>query len=91
LGCGEGGNALLLARKGFDVVAIDILKPSITKLKGHAAAEGLKIEAITGDIETYLNVCKEFDVIFGINILQFINSKKISTVIKSIKQKTAPG
>ncbi len=91
LGCGEGGNALLLAKNGFDVVAIDIKKPSITKLKASAAEEGLKIEAIAGDIETYLQNCKEFDVIFGINILQFINSKKVSSVIKNIKRKTVAG
>lgn len=90
LGCGEWANALFLARKGFDVVAIDILKPSIDKLKENAEKEGLKIEAIVGNIETYLKGCKEFDAIFGINVLQFVKSKIIFTVITDIKRKTAP-
>jgi tellurite methyltransferase len=90
LGCGEGGNALFLARKGFDVVAIDIKKEGVEKLKAQATLENLKIETLVEDVDSYLKKCKEFDVIFGINILQFIPSHKINTVIKTIKRKTRP-
>lgn len=88
LGCGEGKNSFYLAKKGFDVTCVDISKEGIKKLQNFAKKEKLKIKAYVSDAELYLNSCEEFDAIFCINILQFINQKNILSVIDKIKSKT---
>lgn len=90
LGCGEGKNSFFLAKNGFDVTAIDISDVGIKKLKEFVKKEKLKIKADVSDIKSYLNDCGEFDAIFGINILQFIDSKNIFSIIDKIKSKTKP-
>ncbi|NOY15198.1 MAG: methyltransferase domain-containing protein [bacterium] len=90
LGCGEGRNSLFLAGKGFDLTAIDIAEEGIKKLKKFAKKENLNINAYVSDVKSYLKNCQEFDAIFGINVLQFIDQNNIFSVIKKTQSKTKP-
>ncbi len=88
LGCGEGKNSFFLAKKGFEVTAVDISEGGIKKLKEFARKEKLKIKTDVSDIKSFLNDCDRFDAIFCMNILQFIDKKNIFSIIKKIKLKT---
>ena len=50
---GEGRNALFLARKGFQVTAVDFSEVGIQKIKENAQKEGLKIEAVVADLKDF--------------------------------------
>ncbi|MER7395163.1 class I SAM-dependent methyltransferase [Streptomyces sp. NPDC000151] len=41
LGCGEGGDAIWLARQGWRVTAVDVSRVALDRAAGHAAAEGV--------------------------------------------------
>ncbi|WP_377268010.1 SAM-dependent methyltransferase [Peterkaempfera sp. SMS 1(5)a] len=41
LGCGEGADAIWLARQGWRVTAVDISRTALDRAAGHAAAEGV--------------------------------------------------
>ncbi|MBF9066746.1 class I SAM-dependent methyltransferase [Streptacidiphilus fuscans] len=41
LGCGEGGDAIHLARRGWTVTAVDISQAALDRAAAHAAAEGV--------------------------------------------------
>jgi len=90
LGCGEGKDSFYLAKKGFNVTSVDISEVFINKLKDFAKKENLKIKADVSNANNFLDNCEEFDAIFCINILQFIDRKNIFSIIDKIKSKTKP-
>lgn len=53
VGCGQGRDALFIARKGHRVVGMDISDNGIRDLKDAAAQENLPIEGIVADIVNY--------------------------------------
>ncbi|MFP5218926.1 MAG: class I SAM-dependent methyltransferase [Actinomycetes bacterium] len=44
LGCGEGGDALWLAERGWDVVAVDISRTALDRAEAEAARRGLTVD-----------------------------------------------
>src|SRR3972149_10873265 len=53
IGAGQGRSTLPLARKGFDVTCIDTAQTGIEQILSVARAEGLSINAVTGDIRKF--------------------------------------
>lgn len=49
-GCGRGHDALLLAERGFDVVAVDFADTAISHVRSEATRRGLAIDARQADI-----------------------------------------
>lgn len=62
LGEGEGRNAIFLARRGFDVTAIDASDVGLDKLKQRAKEENLEIKTICMDLNHWEDDSK-YDVI----------------------------
>jgi len=62
VGCGQGRDALFIARQGHHVVGVDISPNGIRDLNDAAHNEGLAIEGIVADIATYDPV-GDFDVV----------------------------
>lgn len=54
LGCGEGGDAIWLARRGWQVTAVDVSSTALGRLSARAEAEGVedRIQAIRVDLAT---------------------------------------
>ena len=53
IGCGTGGNAVWLAKKGWQVTAVDIPAVAIEKGKRLAAEHGVNIEFVVAEAATY--------------------------------------
>lgn len=62
VGCGQGRDAVMVARKGHSVVGVDISPNGIRDLMSVAEAENLRIEGVVGDIASYVPAGM-FDVI----------------------------
>lgn len=91
LGCGEGQNAVYLAKKGFLVTAVDVSRVGIEKLNVIAKNKKLNIKTDIVDAVDFVQNASCFDVIICANILQFISSDKIGHFIEKVKDKTKPG
>lgn len=50
IGCGTGGHALPLARRGFDVIGVDRSEAMLAEARRKAAAEGLAVDLRQGDL-----------------------------------------
>ena len=50
LACGQGGNALLLAKAGLEVQAWDVSPVAIEQLQNNANSKGLKVDAQVRDV-----------------------------------------
>lgn len=86
LGCGIGGLALDLAKKGFDITCVDISKTAIKRIDEEARKRGVEVNAICSDLEDY-NIKEEYDIILILGVLQFLGDKG-EKYIKKIQNQT---
>ncbi len=63
LACGLGGNARLLAARGLETSAWDLSPVAIDRLRAHASAEDLPIQARVRDVQAEPPEADTFDVI----------------------------
>lgn len=67
---GEGRNAVYLAKKGFQVEAVDISVVGLRKAKKLAAENGVKIQTVNADLNKYHIKPGAYTTILNINYLQ---------------------
>ena len=92
LGCGQGTDSIYLAKKGYEVVAVDFSKVAIKQLKKKISEQGYKkVAAIKADLIKYPIHKNKFDVIYAHNILQFLPKEEtikfIEKMIQGLKKK----
>jgi len=63
LACGLGGNAIFLARQGFDTEAWDYAPAAVESVQQTAQKEGLPLTGVVRDVEQDAPAAASFDVI----------------------------
>jgi SAM-dependent methyltransferase len=66
LGCGGGRHSLDLARRGLNVVGLDTAASVLAHARASAAAEGLKVELVHGDMRAIADSAR-FDAVLLMN------------------------
>ena len=66
---GTGRHSLMLARAGFNVVAIDYAEPALRTLQSIARAEGLPVWPLVADLSAFPLPRGRFDTILHLNFL----------------------
>lgn len=92
LGCGTGGHALILAKRGYSILGIDRSGEMLNIAKRKAQNAGLEIEFKQGDI-TDISLNNKFDSViamFAVMSYQTTN-KAIASVCKVAKEHLNPG
>lgn len=90
VGCGEGQNALYLARKGYDVDAFDLSEHAIEKLKYRCEAEGVQLNSFCADLTKY-NFKQNYDLIISFGTLHFVSKNDWKSFIDKAKKHTNVG
>lgn len=80
---GEGRNAVYLAKKGFDVVGVDISKVALRKAKRLAKKAGVGLTFINKDLNQYQIDPGTYEVIVNIDYLQRSLFEPIKKGLKS--------
>jgi len=70
LACGRGRHTLLLARRGFHVIAVDYARPALAALASRARNEGLAIDAVVADVTEWPLPSSCFDVVLVVDFLE---------------------
>lgn len=83
VGCGQGRDALFIARRGHSVTAVDISPSGIDDLRRDAAAEGLAIKTEVVDIRDFKSRCR-FDVILIDRTLHMLEVEDRSKVFEKL-------
>lgn len=68
LGAGEGRNSLWLARRGWEVTAVDGSGVALERVRTGAAAEGLRVTTVQSDIGEFLGGAGGFELVVIANI-----------------------
>jgi SAM-dependent methyltransferase len=63
VGCGEGADAIWLARRGWTVTAIDISDVALSRAREAAEAEGVDVEWLCGDALAAPLTARSFDLL----------------------------
>jgi SAM-dependent methyltransferase len=70
LAAGEGRNAVFLAARGLEVIAVDFSIHALKKCLQCARDDGLRVAGIVADLERFVIPSQAFDCIININYLQ---------------------
>lgn len=71
-GCGEGVLSVLIAEKGFNIVAMDISEPNVKAARKISDARHLRTEFIIGDGENLPFKDKSFDLVVAPHVLEHL-------------------
>jgi len=83
LACGRAGNAIFLARKGFEVDAMDISPVVLEQVQAFANQQELAINCVERDVETQgLTDQKKYDVIV---VSYFLSRDLFPQIINALK------
>jgi SAM-dependent methyltransferase len=65
VGCGEGGDVLWLAGRGWQVTGLDWSQVALTRAAEHAAAAGLtdRVEWVQGDVDSWTPPTAAYDLV----------------------------
>ncbi|OGP65812.1 MAG: hypothetical protein A3K22_05110 [Deltaproteobacteria bacterium RBG_16_42_7] len=70
IACGEGRNAIFLAKNGYDVDAVDSSGVAIERGIATAAKDNVKVNFVQADLEQYQIPAESYDLIINFNYLQ---------------------
>lgn len=91
LGCGQGRDALPIARRGHAVVGVDIAPTGIAQMVAAATAEALPITGIVADVATY-QPDGRFDAVLLDRVLHMLPEPAARTaVLDTIRPHVRPG
>lgn len=90
IGCGEGKDAVFLARNGYDVVAFDLSEQGISKAKELAGNFGVKVDFFKANVKDY-RLETDFDIIFSSGVFHYISKGLREDIVDNLKEHTANG
>ena len=89
LACGEGRNALWLARQGWRVTAVDFSDVALDKGRERAAKDGLELEWVAADLTAYVPEAGGFELV----VIAYLHllPHDLETVLRRAAEALAPG
>lgn len=90
IGCGEGKDAVFLAKCGYLVTAFDISEAGIEKSRRLAQHNHVDVELFKMDIMDF-RFDKDYDIIFSSGVLHFLRPAYRKELCKRMKDHTSPG
>jgi ubiquinone/menaquinone biosynthesis C-methylase UbiE len=92
LACGHGRHAVELARRGFRVTGLDLSEPSLAEAREAAAAAGVDLELVLGDMRE-LPWTGEFDAVVSIFTAfgYFADESDDERVLAEVERALRPG
>jgi len=87
IGCGEGKDAVFLARNGYDVTAFDVSERGLAKARELADHCGVNIAFFKADVRDFRPE-EEFDIIFSSGVFHYIPKEQREDLIDSLKAHT---
>lgn len=91
IGCGTGTNAVYLAQKGFRVTAMDIVPLAIEQARLRAAAAGVEVNFLQGDVLNPPSLDRTFPFVFDRGCYHSLRESSLPQFLRTLEQVTAPG
>lgn len=90
IGCGEGKDAVFLAKNGYIVTAFDAAQSGIDKARALADKSGVHIDLFKADIRDWLPD-EQYDIIYSSGVFTYLPRERRRLFIDSLKEHTSAG
>ena len=90
LGCGQGRDALMVARLGHDVLGVDISPTGIRQMVEVADAEGLSVQGHVADLTEY-EIDRTYDIILLDRVLHMLAPQPRAQLLGQAARRVKPG
>lgn len=87
IGCGEGKDAVFLARNGYDVTAFDASEQGLSKARELADTYGVKVDFFKADVRDF-RLEANYDIIFSSGVFHYIPLELRENVVNNLKAHT---
>ena len=91
LGCGTGTNAVYLAKKGFDVTAVDIAPTALNLAEEKASKAKVTVRWVLADVLATPSNLKPFDFIFDRGCYHGVRRGNAQGYVETLEQLSRPG
>jgi len=91
LGCGTGANAVYLARRGFEVTAVDSSPTAIERARTRAEQAGALLRIVLADVFEFAETAGTFDLVFDAGFYHFARQVDLSRLLDLLWRVTHPG
>ncbi|MFV2178405.1 class I SAM-dependent methyltransferase, partial [Actinomadura sp. LOL_011] len=93
LGCGTGTNAVYLARRGWEVVAVDLIDRAVRQAREKADAAGAAVRVLHGDATRLdeLDVPGPYDLFFDLSCFCGVPPHRRDAYAAGLTRRAAPG
>lgn len=87
IGCGEGKDAVFLARNGYQVSAFDISERGIAKSRELADRFGVKVDFFRADVRDF-RLETDYDIVFSSGVFHYLPQRLREGVVDQLKKHT---
>jgi SAM-dependent methyltransferase len=93
VGCGTGRDAVYLAKRGWQVTAVDIVADAIGKARQRAAQEGVQVQWIAGDVSALggLGLEPGYTLLYDFGCIQGLPGPAREATAAGMTKLAAPG
>ena len=93
LGCGSGRDAVYLAKRGWQVTAVDSAEQALASAKQRAAEEGVQVQWVTGDAGELARLGLEpgYDLIYDFGCIHGLSDSARRGAAAGLTQLAGPG
>ena len=88
--CGAGTNPIYLAKKGFDITAMDISDGAVKLAKERASNEGVEMNFLVGSFLTLPFKDDRFEFIFDMGCFHHVETRNRATFIRGVDRVLKP-
>lgn len=89
IGCGEGKDAVFLAKNGYEVFAFDVADTGLKKAKELAQKNHVSVHFFNADINEY-DPNMQFDIVFSSGVFHYLALNQRKRLIDALKECTLP-
>lgn len=90
IGCGEGKDAVFLAKNGYRVTAFDVAENGIAKARELAKHNHVEVDFYVANMHEY-KIDTEYDIVFSSGVLHYLPLNKRKEFFDNLKIHTAEG
>ncbi len=90
IGCGEGKDAVFLARNGYEVTAFDLSEQGLSKARELASNFGVNVDFFKANVRDY-RLEMDYDIIFSSGVFHYIPQALRENFVDNLKSHTTEG
>ncbi|MBI4028576.1 MAG: class I SAM-dependent methyltransferase [Verrucomicrobia bacterium] len=90
IGCGTGTNAVELARRGYQVTAVDFVRQAVLAARKKVRIAGVKVDIRVGDV-TAMDLGGPYDVLFDRGVYHHLRLENLKGFQQMLKKVTRAG